>query len=198
MSDRSDNAPSSGDSGPSGEVAGPETIVVDRLRNAEPGGIDPVRYGMLGAGTFGALGAAWLVTVFVQLQVSDPTVFASPGPIGIRAQEPGDIHFSVVSAYYAVVQLGPLLGVLLGLVVGQSVAERSPDGIVATSAVTAGGLLAMFLLAIGSFLTHPETSSVDVVSLFEPSLYSSIAVFVACLGSAAAFLTFESLDSAAN
>jgi hypothetical protein len=191
MADRSDphdgqpsNAPPAGDRG--GDAARRTDPIPDDLA-----GIDPVRYGALGVGTFGALAVGWFLFAFVMAGLNDP-VFLSDGPIGLTMREPDDLFVGVSNAYTLLVHVGPLLGVLLGLVVGQSADTRTPAAVTGAVAVTVGAAMVLFVLSLLYVLTY--SNAVDLVTLLEPAFASALAIAVACIGSAASIGVFESLE----
>ena len=158
-------------------------------------GIDPLRFAVLGATTFGVLAAGWLLTTYVFAGFSDPVVLAD-GPIGMTLREPDDLYLAVSSTYGLLVQIGPLLGLLLGLVVGWSVDTRTPAGVVGGAAVSVGAALTLFVLALFFVLLHPRSGSIDVLSLLEPAFASVLGTAVTCIGGAGAIGVFESLEAA--
>lgn len=157
------------------------------------GGVDPLRFAVLGASTFGALAAGWILTTLVFAGFSDP-VTLEEGPFGMTMRQPDDLYLAVSGTYGLLVQVGPLLGVLLGLVVGWSVDTRTPAGVAGAAAVTAGAAVALFVLALLDVLLHPRGGSVDVLDLLEPAFASVLGTAVACIGGATAFGVFEALE----
>lgn len=158
-------------------------------------GIDPLRYGMLGAATAGAMAGAWFLFSFVMAGLADPLV-VTDGPFGLSTREPDDVFLAISNAYALLFHVGPLLGVLLGLVVGRSVDTRTPAAVAGAGAVTVGVAATLFLLAILYTLTYPDSGTVNMVDVLEPAFASTLGIAVACIGSAGAIGVFESMADA--
>lgn len=193
MTEGSDSGDGRSASAPADRGPGPDHVPRNDPIRDDIAGIDPLRYGAFGVATFGSLAAAWFLFSFVMAGLSDPILITN-GPFGLSMQQSEDLFLAVSNTYALVFHVGPVLGLVLGLLVGRSVDARTPGAVAGAAAVTVGGAVTLFLLAILYTLTAPESMSMNTVEVLEPAFASTLAIAVAAIGGAGAVGVFESFE----